>query len=71
MSESEAPEGNSTITYNDFLKIEARVGKIVAVEDFPRARKPAFKLQIDFGAPIGLKWSSAQVKADYPREELL
>ncbi len=60
-----------SISYEDFLKVDIRVGRIVAVEDFLRARKPAFKLQIDFGAPLGLKWSSAQVKTDYTREELL
>ena len=60
-----APE----IVYDDFARVDMRVGKIVAVEDFPEARKPAWKLTIDFGAEIGLKRSSAQV-TNYAREEL-
>lgn len=59
------------IDYSDFAKIDIRVGKIVAVEDFPQARKPAYKLTIDFGSEIGLKKSSAQVKKYYSRETLM
>jgi len=62
---------SETIAYDDFAKVDVRVGRVVAVEDFPRARKPAYKLQIDFGPEVGVKWSSAQVKTDYTREELL
>ena len=58
-----------TISYSDFAKVEMRVGRIVAVEDFPEARKPAYKLTIDFG-PHGIKRSSAQV-TNYEKEELL
>ncbi|MBM4423236.1 MAG: tRNA-binding protein [Chloroflexi bacterium] len=58
-----------TIPYSDFAKVEMRVGRILAVEDFPEARKPAFKLTIDFG-PHGVRRSSAQV-TNYSKEELL
>ena len=57
------------IGWSDFEKVDMRVGRIVAVEDFPQARKPAWKLRIDFGAEIGEKRSSAQI-TNYAREEL-
>ncbi len=57
------------IEYDDFAKVELRVGRITAVEDFPEARKPAWKLTIDFGAELGTKRSSAQI-TNYGREEL-
>lgn len=57
------------IDYDDFAKVELRVGRIVAVEDFPEARKPAWKLTIDFGEEIGTKRASAQI-TNYAREEL-
>jgi tRNA-binding protein len=53
----------------DFQAVDMRVGRVVAVEDFPEARKPAWKLTIDFGEEVGVKRSSAQV-ADYGRDEL-
>jgi tRNA-binding protein len=59
-----------TITWDDFEKVELRVGTIVAVRDFPEARKPAYKLQIDFGE-CGLRWSSAQITTFYSKEELV
>ena len=57
------------IEYDDFLKVDMRVGRITEVEDFPEARKPAWKLRIDFGDEIGTKRCSAQV-TNYSREEL-
>jgi tRNA-binding protein len=58
------------ISWEDFEKIDVRVGRVVAVDDFPEARKPAWKLTIDFGPEIGTRRSSAQVKL-YSRDELL
>ena len=58
------------ISWNDFEKIEMRVGTIISAEDFPEARDPAYKLKIDFGEELGEKPSSAQITRRYTREEL-
>lgn len=58
-------------TIDDFLKLDIRVGKVTAVDDFPEAKKPAYKLTIDFGVEIGLKYSSVQVVHHYKKEELI
>lgn len=57
------------IEFDDFLKVDMRVGRVIAVDDFPEARKPAWKLTIDFGPEVGVKRSSAQI-TNYAREEL-
>jgi tRNA-binding protein len=58
-------------TYNDFIKLDIRAGKIVDVQDFPEARKPAYKLTIDFGDELGTKTSSAQLPQNYSKEDLV
>ena len=58
------------VAFDDFARIDIRVGRIIEVEDFPQARKPAWKLGVDFGPQIGVKRSSAQIK-NYERDELL
>jgi len=59
------------IEWQDFQKVELRVGTILAVEDFPEARNPAFRLKIDFGIDIGIKKSSAQITDLYEKEGLV
>ncbi len=58
-------------TIDDFQKLDIRVGRIIDVQDFPEARKPAYKLKIDFGLEIGVKNSSVQIVALYKKEELM
>jgi len=58
-------------TYDDFAKLDIRVGKILSFDDFPEAKKPAYKLTIDFGAEIGIRKSSVQIVKYYKKEELV
>jgi tRNA-binding protein len=66
----EAGEAREPIAYADFERVDVRVGRIVQVDDFPEARKPAYKLRIDFGPALGVKRSSAQITT-YARDDLV
>jgi len=68
--EPEAPAAEE-IAFDDFLKVDIRIGTIVAAEEFPEARKPSYKLWINFGPEIGEKKSCAQIVTNYPVDELI
>lgn len=65
----DSPTAN--ISYADFERVDIRVGRIVDVQDFPEARKPAYRLRIDFGGEIGVKQSSAQLTKHYRKDQLM
>jgi tRNA-binding protein len=65
------PPLRATIAYDDFDRVDIRVGTIVAVDPFPEARRPAFKLQVDFGPEIGTKRTSAQITSHYQPQTLI
>jgi tRNA-binding protein len=64
-------DASAPLSYADFLKVDIRVGRIVDVQDFPEARKPAYKLKIDFGPELGVRKSSVQAKDRYAKADLL
>ncbi len=70
VTHSAAAPASDEISFDEFLKVDIRVGTIVAAEEFPQARNPAYKLQIDFGETIGVKKSCAQIVTNYPIDEL-
>lgn len=71
VSHDPAAPAADPITFDDWVRVDIRVGTVVAVDPFPEARKPAFKLTIDFGDPIGVKRSSAQITERHAADDLV
>lgn len=71
MTAPQARDPIAPITFDDFLKVELRVGRIVEASEFKEARKPAYVLHVDFGEALGIRKSSAQITAHYRPEELV
>ena len=67
----DTPSPTAPIAYDDFARVDIRVGTIVAAEPFPEARKPAYRLRVDFGPALGVKRSAAQLTVHYRAEELV
>lgn len=65
------PAPGTPITFDDFMKVDVRIGQVLAADAFPEARKPAYKLTIDFGPDVGVKTSSAQITRHYTRDALV
>ena len=66
----ELPRAGGDLGWDEFMRVDMRVGRILEVEDFPEARRPAWKLRVDFGEEVGVRRSSAQI-TNYPREDLI
>lgn len=69
--QSKTPRQTEALQWSEFQRVELRVGTVVGVDDFPEARKPAYRLRVDFGPEVGIKKSSAQITDLYSKDDLL